>query len=86
MSCFHQVFDLQYWSEVFPLDRLRHEAREFVPERHRTSPENYSDEAGVERHVELMLWRLIRPLCRLWPVPVAHIVRSVTFVADGSLE
>ncbi len=53
-SCFHQVFDLQHWIQVFPLDRLRREAREFVVERHRTSPENYSDETDVERHVELM--------------------------------
>lgn len=54
MSSFHQVFDLQHWIEVFPLDRLRREAREFVLERHRTNPENYSGQAQIERHVELM--------------------------------
>ena len=54
MTSFHQVFDLQHWIEVFPLDRLRREAREFVLERHRTNPENYSGQAQIERHVELM--------------------------------
>lgn len=53
-DCFHPIFDLQRWSEVFPLDRLRREAREFVLERRRKSPEEYADDDQVERHVQLM--------------------------------
>lgn len=52
--CFHPVFNLQRWIEMFPLDRLRREAREFVLERRHTNPEQYADEAEVEKHVQLM--------------------------------
>lgn len=53
-ECFHPIFDLQQWTEVFSLERLRREAREFVLERRRKSPEEYADDAQVERHIQLM--------------------------------
>ncbi|MBA2305243.1 MAG: hypothetical protein H0W08_21795 [Acidobacteria bacterium] len=50
----HERFDLAYWTAQFPLATLRAEARAFVQRRRADRPDQYQDEAAVERHIALM--------------------------------
>jgi|SRR5215467_158836 len=50
----HSRFDLQHWIAQFPLERLRTQARQFVLTRRDEKPEDYPDEAAVDRHIRLM--------------------------------
>ena len=50
----HERFDLQKWVRIFPLAKLRTESRDFVLERQRQLPEEYPNDAAVEKHIRLM--------------------------------
>jgi hypothetical protein len=50
----HHRFDLAHWITRCPLERLREQARQFVLRRRNDMPEEYPNEAAVDRHVELM--------------------------------
>lgn len=53
-STVHENFDEPMWSQRYPLAKLRREAREFVVNRRKEFPQQYTDES-FERHVELMM-------------------------------
>lgn len=50
----HQRVDVERWNKLFPLEKLRKEAREFVERRHKAMPDQYKSTSEVERHVQLM--------------------------------
>lgn len=50
----HDKFDIEKFKSIFPVLSLRRQAREFVLDRQRTTPEEYPDAAAVEKHVRLM--------------------------------
>lgn len=50
----HEPVDIDRWKLMFPLEQLRAEARQFVIDRQRQTPENYPDPAAVEDHIALM--------------------------------
>ena len=47
----HTLFNLLDWETVFPLARLREEARIFVDARRQTIPTEYKSPGSVERHI-----------------------------------
>jgi hypothetical protein len=53
-SLVHQVLDIEHWMQVFPLDSLRRQAREFVLQRRDEQPDAYPTEGAVHDHIELM--------------------------------
>ena len=50
----HTRLDLTRWLDEFSLARLRADASAFVHERRRVLPDQYPNEAAVERHVQIM--------------------------------
>ena len=50
----HEKFEIERWSNLFSLEKLRAEARQFVEARRAEMPDEYPNEAAVERHVKLM--------------------------------
>lgn len=64
MAHVHEQFDESIWIKRYPLGELRAEAREFVLNRRKEMPDEYTGEADVERHVEIMMpsWdRVVSP-------------------------
>jgi hypothetical protein len=50
----HQTFDIKRWKNLFPLEKLRRQAKEFVEDRRRELPDEYKNASDVERHIKLM--------------------------------
>lgn len=50
----HEVVDIARWTAMFPLARLREEARQFVLDRRARQPDQYPSEEAVARHIALM--------------------------------
>jgi len=50
----HARFDLEHWETVFPLSRLREEARAFVEARQAAMPQEYRRPGAFEKHVAVM--------------------------------
>lgn len=48
----HERFDIDRWTKLFPLSKLRAEARAFVEKRHAESPEDF--DSSVDKHAKLM--------------------------------
>jgi hypothetical protein len=48
----HDRFDIERWKKLFPLSKLRAEARAYVEKRHAESPEDF--DSSVEEHAKLM--------------------------------
>jgi hypothetical protein len=48
----HDRFDIERWKKLFPLSKLRAEARAFVEKRHAESPGDF--DSSVEEHTKLM--------------------------------
>ena len=54
MKTVHAKVDLVRWTKLFPLDKLRQEARDFVTARQIENPANYKSPAAIEDHIKLM--------------------------------
>ena len=50
----HERFDIERWNRLFPLEKLRKEAKEFVEALRREEPERYESKSDVEDHIKLM--------------------------------
>ena len=50
----HQKFDGERWKNLFSLEKLRKQARDYVEGRRRQLPGEYKSAVAVERHVKLM--------------------------------
>jgi hypothetical protein len=50
----HDEVDIERWIELFPLERLRKEGRDFVLARQKESPSNYPTKKALEDHIALM--------------------------------
>jgi uncharacterized protein DUF1963 len=57
----HSRLDIARWMRVFPLSRLRGEARDFVLVRRRERPQEYLDAKAVDAHIQLMhpKWEIV---------------------------
>ena len=51
----HERVDTERWKAMFPLARLREEAREFVLRRHAEKPGTYAGDEALQRHIALCL-------------------------------
>src|SRR5262245_32788489 len=50
----HQKFDIERWKGLFPLEKLRKEAKEFVEALRTEEPDRYESASDVEAHIKLM--------------------------------
>ena len=50
----HKRLDMERWKSLFPLEKGRKDARQFVERRRAQMPDAYKDDSAVEAHIRLM--------------------------------